>query len=190
MGTGKKKKCRHCKRLFIPDARNRDRQKYCYRSECRKESKRASQRRWLKKPENRDHFSGPVNVERVREWRKSHPGYWKKNKIALQDSLDPQPSVYTDNLSQNPSIALQDLLNVQHAVLIGLIAKFTGFALQDEIASALLHLQQLGQDILNPLTNFKGGLYGVETSHLNKPHPQGALSVQLDRSQDCSRTAY
>jgi hypothetical protein len=61
MGTGKKKKCRHCKRLFIPDARNRDRQKYCYRSECRKESKRASQRRWLKKPENRDHFSGPVN---------------------------------------------------------------------------------------------------------------------------------
>ncbi len=121
MGAKEKKKCRHCKRLFIPDPRNANRQKYCFKPECRKESKRASQRRWLKKPENRDHFSGPVNVTRVREWRKSHPGYWKKNKVTLQD-----------------------FLNAQHAVLIGLIAKFSGFALQDDIACTLLRLQKLG----------------------------------------------
>jgi hypothetical protein len=98
----------------------------------------------------------------------------------LQDSLNPQPIVNTDNLSQNSSIALQDFINAQHAVLIGLIAKFTGFALQDDIANALLRLQKLGQDILNPLTHFKGGLYDIKTPHLNKPHPKGSESVQLD----------
>jgi hypothetical protein len=38
----------------------------------------------------------------------------------------------------------------------------------------------LGQDILNPLTHFQGGLYDNKTPHLNKPHPQGPFSVQLD----------
>lgn len=186
MGAKEKEKCRHCKRLFIHDPRNAKKQKYCSKPECRKESKRISQRRWLRKPENRDYFSGPSNVARVQEWRKNHPGYWKKAKVALQDLLNQQPIVNTAKLSQNSSIALQDFINAQHAVLIGLISKFTGFALQDDIAITLLRLQKLGQDILNPLTHFKGGLYDIKMPYLNKPHPQGPLSVQLDRSQDCS----
>lgn len=190
MGTEKKKKCKHCKRLFIPNPRNGERQKYCSKPECQKASKRASQQRWLKKPENRDHFSGPINVDRVREWRKRHPGYWKKTKVALQDSLNLQPAVNTTNSSQKSYIALQDSLNAQHAVLIGLIAKFTDSALQDDIANALLRLQKLGQDILNPFTHFKGGIYDIKTPNLNKPHPQGPVSVQLGRSQDCSRPPY
>jgi hypothetical protein len=116
----------------------------------------------------------------VQEWRKNHPGYWKKKKIALQDPLNPQPAVNTANSSQKSYIALQESLNAQHAVLIGLIAKFTGFALQDDIANALLHLQKLGQDIINPFTHFKGGIYDIKTPNLNKPHPQGPVSVQLD----------
>jgi hypothetical protein len=34
--------------------------------ECRKASKVESQRRWLSKPENQNHFRGSANVERVR----------------------------------------------------------------------------------------------------------------------------
>jgi hypothetical protein len=48
----------------------------------------------------------------------------------------------------------------------------------------------LGQDILNPFTHFKGGIYDIKTPNLNKPHPQGPVSVQLGRSQDCSRPPY
>jgi hypothetical protein len=88
MGTLKKKKCKYCRTLFIPDPRNANRQGYCSLPECRKASKRASQRRWLRKPENRDHFRGHVNVLRVQQWREKHPGYWKKSKDALQDSLN------------------------------------------------------------------------------------------------------
>ena len=167
MGTSNRKKCKCCKTLFIPDPRNASLQGYCSKPECRKTSKMASQHRWFKKPENRHYFSGPINVARVQEWRKSHPGYWKKKKPALQDSL-----------------------NAQHAVLIGLIANITGLALQDDIYKPLLRLQQLGQDILNPLTHFKGGLNDIKTPHLNKPHPEGPFSVQLDRSQTCARSPY
>lgn len=73
-----KKRCRNCRKLFIPDHRNRDRQKYCERAECSKASKAASQRKWLNKPENKDYFRGKLNVQRVQRWRKQNPEYWKK----------------------------------------------------------------------------------------------------------------
>jgi hypothetical protein len=60
-------KCLHCKEFFTPDCRNRGRQKYCSTPECRAASKRERQRRWLRKPENRDYFCGESNVKRVQE---------------------------------------------------------------------------------------------------------------------------
>lgn len=170
----KRKKCLHCKELFIPDPRNAHRQKYCRKAECRKASKASSQQRWLQKEENRDYFRGPENVERVRRWRKSHPGYWRrksqKQPHALQDPLNPQPVENNDHIVGFASDALQDSLIFQPAVLIGLIAQFTGCALQDDIALAVRRMQQLGTDILNP--HPKGGSHGTKTSHLSRSHPQ------------------
>lgn len=151
MGIMKKKKCRYCKELFIPDHRNRNRQHYCKKAECRKASKSESQKKWLHKPENKDYFRGPVNVQRVREWRKQNPGYGKKRStraIALQETLTAQP---TDNKKDNHEFAasaLQDLLRAQQPVIIGLISNFIGSAVQDDIAETLLRMQQSGQDIL------------------------------------------
>ena len=71
-------KCLHCKKIFVPDYRNRERQKYCSTPECQAASKQASQQQWLSKPGNRDYFRGPENVQRVQEWRAEHPGYWKR----------------------------------------------------------------------------------------------------------------
>ena len=58
-------KCLHCKMIFVPDYRNRGRQKYCSGVECQAASKQTSQRQWLSKPGNRDYFRGPENVQRV-----------------------------------------------------------------------------------------------------------------------------
>jgi hypothetical protein len=182
MGSIKKKKCKHCRQLFLPDPRNAKRQKYCSKPDCRKASKKDSQQRWLSKPENREHFCGPTNVSRVQQWRKDNPGYWKKNKNALQDSLIGQPTVNIDDTVKLTHSALQDSLITQPAVLIGLIAHFTGFALQDNIAKTLHLLQQLGQDILNSATQTKGGRYDSETSHRQKSHPKSSQAVQLGRS--------
>ena len=76
-------KCLHCKKIFVPDYRNRGRQKYCSTPECQAASKQASQQQWLGKPGNRDYFRGPENIQRVQEWRAEHPGYWKQRPGSL-----------------------------------------------------------------------------------------------------------
>ena len=75
-----KRKCLCCGDFFAPDHRNVGHQRYCCKSACRKESKAQSQRRWLQRPENQNYFRGPENRQRVKDWRKAHPGYWRKKK--------------------------------------------------------------------------------------------------------------
>lgn len=171
MGFIKKKKCKHCKKLFIPDSRNTNRQRYCSNPGCRKASKKISQRRWLSKPENRKYFRGPENVIRVQQWRKNNPGYRKKTKYALQDSLIEQHAVNIDDTAKFANRPLQDSLIIQPAVIIGLIANITGLALQDDIAKTLRFLQQLGKDILNPATQIEGGRHDNKISHRQTSYP-------------------
>jgi hypothetical protein len=185
MGLITKKKCRHCQRLFIPDARNVNRQRFCGEPECKKASKADSQRRWLNKPENRDYFRGPENVKRVQQWRRDNPGYARgkprRTPKALQDPLKRQPSENNDDSAKLAPNPLQDLLIDQVPVIIGLIANFTGTALQDDIAGTVLRLQQLGRDIAYPSTD-KGGAHGVQGSHFTPTAADSPPTVQLDRS--------
>ncbi|MBW2220659.1 MAG: hypothetical protein JRF40_14405 [Deltaproteobacteria bacterium] len=160
MGMIKKKRCKNCKRLFIPDYRNRNRQNYCKRDKCRKASKVASQEKWVDKPENRNYFRGPENVQRVQDWRRQNPGYWKQSSnkvIALQDPLTTQLSENNKDNRELQNDALQDLLKAQPLVMIGLISNFIGSALQDDIADTLLRMQQSGQDILYCQPQKRGG---------------------------------
>jgi hypothetical protein len=183
MGGIKRKKCRNCHQLFRPDPRNAKRQSYCSKPQCRKVSKTQSQRNWLRKPENQDYFRGPANVQRVQQWRKAHPGYWRqKSKDALQDLLIAQRIGNTKNKFNFATGALQDFVNQQPAVLIGLIAQITGCALQDDIALAARRMQRLGNDILNPI--IKGGRHG-ETPHLPGKGPKNPPAIQLGGSSPC-----
>ena len=179
----KKRKCKNCHTFFLPDSRNTNRQRYCSKEQCRKASKKASQRKWLKKPQNQDYFRCPENTRRVQQWREAHPKYWRRKasepKVALQDPLIAQSADITDdnlNLADN---ALQDLLTVQPFVLLGLIAHFTGTALQDNIDTTLRRLQQLGRDIAHQHTTCKGGFYGVKDSYHCTTSAKGTATVQL-----------
>jgi len=75
MAQAEQRKCLCCGDFFIPDRRNRDRQRYCSAATCHLTSKTASQAAWLSKPQNTDYFGGPVHVQRVQSWRLAHPGY-------------------------------------------------------------------------------------------------------------------
>lgn len=177
MGLKKRIKCRHCKKLFTPDYRNRGRQKYCKADACRKASKAASQRKWLQKPENENYFKGPINTKRVQDWRKQNPGYGKRPRLhdhALQDRLTVQPSEIYKNNASFINRALQDSLNAQPAVIIGLISSLIGSPLQDDIAKTLSRMQQSGQDILHQLRNEKGGFHDCKNTHFTRAGPQGA----------------
>ena len=59
-------KCLSCNEAFTADVRNRGRQKYCSKPECRRAAKAARQARWLQKPSNQHYFCGPEHVQRVR----------------------------------------------------------------------------------------------------------------------------
>ena len=82
-----KRKCKHCQTLFAPDPRSAKRQRYCAQPACRQASKAASQHHWLQKPGNRDYFTGPTHLERVRQWRRAHPGYWRRHTTRPADAL-------------------------------------------------------------------------------------------------------
>jgi len=127
-----KRKCKHCQTFFDPDPRSARRQRHCSKPACRRASKTASQRRWLQQPAHRDYFRGPPHVERVRQWRKDTPGYWRRRGSrapdALQDDLAPQETQKQQLDNGLRANALQDAFFMQPAVLVGLIAHLTGLS--------------------------------------------------------------
>jgi hypothetical protein len=181
-----KRKCKHCQTFFEPDPRCAKRQRHCSTPECRQASKAASQHRWLQKPGNRDYCTGPTHVERVRQWRRAHPGSWRRqgsrSPNALQDALASQKPQKQQLDAGLTSHALQDAFFMQPAVLVGLIAQLTGLSLQDDIAMTARRLQQLGRDILCGSTHHQGGFQDGQTPHFAGQTPQSPPPVQLGRS--------
>ena len=158
MAQAGQRKCLCCGDFFIPDPRNRDRQRYCSAAPCRLASKTASQAAWLSKPRNTDYFRGPVHVERVQAWRLTHPGYSAAKPAkppapkALQDSLSAQVPVSIEETAirtERPEAALQDILDAPTPVLAGLIAHLFALTLQDDIASTTRRLVQMGHDLID-----------------------------------------
>jgi hypothetical protein len=151
--TSHRRKCRCCNLFFTPDRHNPRRQFYCAAPDCRRASKAASQQRWLRQPANRDYFRGAANVERVRQWRHTHPGYWKR---ATSRSNQGQPAAGKALNSETTScnaprpapVALQDFVLTEHPAFVGLIALVTGRTLQEDIAAVGRHLLLQGKNIL------------------------------------------
>jgi hypothetical protein len=149
----KRRKCRCCSEFFFPDYRNPDHQHYCGKPACRRARKLASQRRWLRTPFGRGYFRGADNVERVRQWRQAHPGYWKRKTPASGDTqaVAPQqvnPVQPSCNVPRTPPGTLQDFCLQQHPGFIGLISLITGRTLQDDIVPIARRVVEQGQNIL------------------------------------------
>ena len=177
MARSRRRKCKHCRELFTPDHRNKNKQRYCSRQECRRASKAASQKKWQEKAENKNYHCGPANVHRVQQWRKKNPGYWKKPKIRpepLQDHLFKNHKEKHEDKPKLTKTPLQDLLTQYPTVIVGLLAHLSGSPLQDDIVETGLRLQQLGRDILTePLTNEGGRYDSRQTTHISTPDPSG-----------------
>ena len=104
--SGRRRKCLHCKDLFLPDYRNAQRQRYCLKPECRQARKRAAQQAWLAKPDNQAYFRDAQNAQRVRDWQKEHPGYWRHSaryqRRTLQDDCPTQVAVAQLSAAEPP----------------------------------------------------------------------------------------
>jgi len=127
----RRRRCLCCQKLFGHDPRVRRRQKYCSERKCRAASKRSSQRRWLRKPENHEYFCGEQHVDRVQAWSAQNPGYWQKpvlNGEPLQEMIRAQPD---DPVVKSGSLALQEMRATQATDPMGQGGSLRGSALQD-----------------------------------------------------------
>lgn len=159
MAQAGQRKCLCCAKFFDLDHRNRERQRFCSATQCRRASKAASQAAWLAQPQNSGYFRDPVHVARVQSWRAAHPGYGSskpRRPPALQDPLITQVTDTIEEcsirgeLAERPSpTALQDLLNAPSPVLAGLIAHLFEVTLQEDIAATTRRLVQLGHEVIN-----------------------------------------
>ena len=191
------RKCSNCQTFFKPNPRSKGRQHFCSHPECRKASKRASQKKWLDKPDNRDHFRGSANVLRVQRWRANNPGYWKRTiitgqpkfvqqstgtELPLQETLITQSIENKEEINVLKQDALQGFFISQEFVFIGLFAHLKGLALQDSIVKTGQEMQELGEHFLHP-SNLKKGdcdvISSITQSTATAPNP---LTIQLDRS--------
>ncbi len=160
-------KCLHCKEEQKSGPRNRGRQRYCAKEECRWASKAASQRRWLSRPENAGYFRGKENCERVKRWREANPKYWQRGQKsgggdALQEICPEQSAEDKEVAVPGISHALQEICQPQPALFVGLIAVLAGSALQDDIATTARRFVSRGRDILGM------GLGGSAMNHDQK----------------------
>lgn len=148
-----RRKCRCCNIFFTPERHNPSRQFYCSKAECRQASKAASQRRWLRKPANRNYFRDPANVQRVQQWRQANPGYWKRTKSRSRPTQNAEPKglnpgTTSCNVPPSSPDALQDFVLTEHPAFVGLISMVTGRTLQEDIAAVGRNLLLQGQMIL------------------------------------------
>ena len=102
---------------------------------------------------NHDYHHGSGQVDRVRAWRKTHPGYWRAKPGALQDLCSTQvinqQSDTSELVAENSSKArpLQDLCLAQDPLFVGFMATLTD-TLQDDFDSLVARFQTHGQSIL------------------------------------------
>lgn len=110
-------------------------------------------------------------MERVRQWRRGHPGYWRKKRaaeavkgalqdLALSEVVKPEAvTVHEQALSrsadsvserepQQQELALQDLASCQVPLLAGVVSLLIGEALQDRFAHFTRELVDRGRRVL------------------------------------------
>jgi hypothetical protein len=155
-----RRKCRCCRKFFIPDPRTTDRQRYCFNPVCRQASKAASQRQWLSKNGNGDYFRGPAEVCRVQSWRQRNPGYWKRKKsssrsIQVVDEQGTKLDQSSCNVPRELPRPLQDDCLTQDPAFVGLISMVTGSTLQEDIAATTRQLLLRGRNILGLVSSEK-----------------------------------
>jgi hypothetical protein len=127
----KRRRCLHCRQLFHRHPRTRTQQKYCSAPTCRVASKKASQQRWLRKPENQDYFCGAQHVNRVQIWREKSPKYRRESPLSgglLQEMIIGQR---IDGLEESATLALQEMIQPEVRESIDEIGLLRPSALQD-----------------------------------------------------------
>lgn len=163
--------CAMCHKAFMPNKFSGSRQTVCGESACRKAAKKVRQAAWQAR--NPDYFRGPEHVERVRQWRRDHPG-WLDRQRALRE-VPPEkstPEAESCNSSRPPLPVLQDLApDAQTSLFVGLASFISGSVLQDEVHDLLRKCLRRGGDLLRPGPGTRAPfVFPTTTTTATSPH--------------------
>lgn len=78
-------------------------------------SKKASQQRWLGKPENHDYFRGDEHVNRVRAWRAKRPEYGRLPALSAEPLQEMIMGQSIDPIEKYGSLPLQEAIRPEVA---------------------------------------------------------------------------
>jgi hypothetical protein len=103
----------------------------------------------MKNTGNGSYHAGPVSSDRVQEWRKANPGYWRRKKRRDNDAPPVDLAAVLRELALQDSCgALQDSWPAHLAATLGLIAWLRGSALQETIARDFREIMVEGNALL------------------------------------------
>src|SRR2546422_7818333 len=80
----RKKRCRFCGQLFIPDPRLKERQYSCAEPPCQGKRKAGNQAQWLSR--NSGYFGG--RYPKLKVWLASHPGYLARYRLEHPEKVE------------------------------------------------------------------------------------------------------
>ena len=80
----RQKRCKHCRELFQPNARTKDKQQYCSNPECQTVRQRQNEKDWRDK--NPDCLA--YQQEQSRQWYRGHPDYSQKRRYTDPELLE------------------------------------------------------------------------------------------------------
>ena len=185
MAQAGQRKCLCCGEFFDPDHRNRERQRFCAATDCRRASQATSQAAWLAKPQNQGYFRDPLHVARVQAWRIAHPGDGRvkprkaRSQPALQEALITQATDLIEEMTIRGEIAaapaLQETFETPSPLLAGLIVHLFELTLQEDIAATTRRLVQLGHDAINRSPRHEDS----QTRALARAAAPGPQAIQL-----------
>jgi hypothetical protein len=148
MARGRRRKCKCCRRLFVPDPPNLRHQCSCSQPLCREKP----QAKPAGSPDPEPGLRPRARPRRPRQGLASAPSRLLAQGLApptaFKDVSIAQALGSKGKTGDFVRSPLQDLLTAQPAVLIGLIAHLVGTPLQVDIARTTDRLLRLGQDIL------------------------------------------
>lgn len=111
----RRKRCRFCDELFVPDPRLKNRQIACSKKECQKARKQAAQEDWLRR--HPGYFEG--RYENTKKWLEAHPGYLAeyRQKHPEKAACDAVQRKQRHRLAKEARADIQDAKSLQEPIL-------------------------------------------------------------------------
>lgn len=181
------RECLWCKEKFSPGPHNKHHQRYCGKQECQLASHRASSKRY-RRQQRKDPAYQKNEKERVKIWRRSHPGFWKKKNVEKTPKKDEVLRDFVQVEKPSEDKVLRDFLLFQGHCLQGLVSQLTG-VLRDDIGSLMNSYYDKGKELCPELEKqFYHGVLGYDAkgNHQSGAAATAAGGVRVGRSPPCA----